>query len=765
MTNYNFARCLVSVVIFFLFFIISACDIKPTTTSQLHHTWACGGISLSQTGETFYPSGRYSMYSHVNTSEIKQGIYEGQYQLVGDRLTLLINRIEKTKSATIRRDYKVINITARVLELKLLDNENAQLENQAQNQAQTKIPAKIKSCRSIVEKQLGSYYQLALKKFPYSAKLSRIAFSEPKGGANVLAKNKGKAKIKSKNAGITLESSQVRDFAVVTLKNNPNNGNEINNSLKQIEFKSEKEKYSPNNLATSQANSDEQLMDLSSANEVQEDVFVLRAEKLQQQERLKKNSHGVYLNEYERRILNSSEDDDLMEMKIANEFGANQFLTNINIEEDDAVKSYSKFNKERSHFEGIKNVQLSMLGGGKNLISDDNEIQFSDSLDQETIAKIKSLLKIKKNLLFKAKALDYVYRNKSTNYQVIKAMSNSITTGLSLFSIHKRGSYFKISGTTLRKKQIDKFIYSLSKSSFVSNVHLVSISQSGKQKEFSIRFRQRKIHYDYDFISLKSIYNNIDALTYHRSQNKELMSIYKLLMDSMPNKRQTFAFIRDVSLVGREFGLKVSQPIIKNRKKEGWLVYYPVEIEAVGDYKAYMKFVNTLASMRFATKIESLSMLPLKGKFNPQLRIKLRLNVYTHLKENNIISVKRKSSPLKFIKFTPYKVVQLDNHGIMWNPFVRIKGKIKSYCDGPFDFRFIGKTKLVKIINKIDRIAILESNDGRIYRARLGTCIAKNTRVSSIFLHTIKIRQVQRSRTGRYRVKIHKLKLKTHVVN
>ncbi len=374
--------------------------------------------------------------------------------------------------------------------------------------------------------------------------------------------------------------------------------------------------------------------------------------------------------------------------------------------------------------------------------------------------KLAILLQAKEKLLLKARSIDNIYRRNIASYQVIKAVSNSITSHLSLYAIDKKGSFYKVQGTAKKHYQLKSFIKNLEKSSYISNINVKSLRRSGGFLNFTMYFRQRKIQNDYKFIAFKSIKSRKNVLRYHQNQYKELKLIVRALIDSMPGRRLTFNFIGDIELVARESGLLLGKPVIINEVTRNPIAYYPVRIKAIGNYKAYMTFMNTLVRMRFATHIQKLSLSPLTKKRNSKLNISVLLRVYTHPKKSNPNVKTINHKLIKTINFTPYKIVTLDNHGILWNPFVRFKGKIKSYCDGPFSSKGISRLKLVRIVNKVDKIAIFKSSEGFIYRARRGTCIAKNTKINKIYRRTIKLHRVWKNRMGRAYINVKKISIK-----
>lgn len=367
------------------------------------------------------------------------------------------------------------------------------------------------------------------------------------------------------------------------------------------------------------------------------------------------------------------------------------------------------------------------------------ESSYLNSISAMPDQKTGFLEKTKKSLLKKIGRLDSLRRNNLIDYQIIKAVAQSISQNILIESIRKKEGVYSISGKSGNHAQIRRFTADIKKSSYLKNVKISGLKRKRNYLFFKVQFRQRRLDHDYQFISRYVLAKEKSMEDFCDQEASEIESLYYRLLYLLPVKSKSETLLSDLYYLGAESKLKFLFMNAGNFRDTGAVAYLPVRFSLRGNFNHFMKFMNILTRMRYTVEVMRLSMIRQRVSRRSDLLINVRLRLYVRAsrKLSRRYSVWPDSG--QYVRFIPYKITELENTDAFSNPFSGLQKRGRIGCDGPFTAATVRQLKLVAVLDSDGPIAVFQLPNGTIFRVRHGVCLAKNIRVAQISRNEVRL--------------------------
>ncbi|VAW71704.1 hypothetical protein MNBD_GAMMA12-28, partial [hydrothermal vent metagenome] len=386
----------------------------------------------------------------------------------------------------------------------------------------------------------------------------------------------------------------------------------------------------------------------------------------------------------------------------------------------------------------------------------------SDPVDKSDPDKtIEKLIKRQNSLAQQIKFLDNFQRDRNRAYDTLRSLSLAMVPGINVKSIEQNKSIFLVNGYASSRSRVKSFVKRLSRSPHIKKVNIKRIKVHQKRKLFLIKFQQAHSVKSYQYLYIRPAVIQQNVLGAGR-RVRELRAIRDRLLKRFPNEKEAKILVRKLKWKAKKVGLRI---ISFKQKKDKTLkdhILSQVQIVAVGDYDSIVVFLNRLGRRKHVNQVRSLKLniqkdIDNKSEKFKSLHVSMTLNLF---RVPNLQKQRQRIPNLKyrFVKLSPYnRVPYSDDTGII-NPFKYIVGRYTDYCNGPLSYEQISKVKLVAVLNRKKKMALLKAANGKIYRARFGTCIARNTKISRITQKSVIMKTVE-MQFGRPKIMVRNIKL------
>ncbi len=405
---------------------------------------------------------------------------------------------------------------------------------------------------------------------------------------------------------------------------------------------------------------------------------------------------------------------------------------------------------------GFKQVTASV---GKTIVSNLTQPDKSGaSVPEKTV---ENLIKHQNLLGQQIKFLDSFQRDRNRAYDTLRSLSLAMVPGLNLKSISQKKSTFLIRGHASSRGKVKSFVKRLSRSPHVKKIRIKRITRHKKNKIFLIQFKQAHSVKSYEYLYIRPAVLKQNVFGAGR-RIRELRTIRDRLLKRFPNETEAKLLVRKLKWKAKKVGLRI---ISFKQKKDNRLkdhIVSQIRIVAVGDYDSIVVFLNRLGRRKHVNQVRNLQLHVQNDITNTSEKFKsLHVSMTLHLFRVPKLQKQRQRIPnlkYRFVKLSPYnRVPYSDDTGII-NPFRYIVGRYTDHCNGPLSYEKINKVKLVAVLNRKKKMALLKASNGKIYRARLGTCIAHNTKISRITQKSVIMKTVE-VKFGRPTIMVRNIKL------
>ncbi len=766
-------------VVFLSVMLLSACSSKNPYYEKLYGSWTCNGKGISLAADTYHRNGKFTRYLRENGQVMFQ---EGTFSLDDDFLRIKVDRqafrtnsVTATKSSVlIQYHYKIKRLSASMLDFRRF-----------RSSVGPRSKRKLQTCRKVYEQRAGFFYA--------SARIGRLKkesnkFTKIESPVTAAIRDYSADIISQKNVAIAIKINKIHDSPSI-IKSKPvessqgyitqnkvssnkdlSNGKEETKSLKPKTAAAPKEKLEKKGgVLVAEKSEVNDTKNTPAKNSVpiklhgDQNVPLITKNTSASEvsgEEIKKpfntdSSKGTEI------VLTGKSPDrantdavlDSKNIKMGVKLATNKrIILNskrviITINRPAKGKPLEQKQKPIKKLFASVNPKSAVIPYYESVIKI-NSKKITRIAKLEIPPKINQLMRQQKYLTRQIKILDALQRDRNRAYDTLRALSQALVPHLKLDSVRQKDNRFTLSGQASERSAISMFVKKLSHSPHLKKVSTGKIYTTEKGETFTLSFQQAHSVSSYQYLQVRRAVTQQNKAGAKR-RVRELKAVRDSLLKRFPNKDEVQLLVRKLKWKAKKVGLKVIRfERLQGIKKENYYLVR-VRIEAVGDYDSVIVFLNRLGRRKHVNRVRGLQLRVQDDSRNGAQTVSLYVSMTLDLiRMSSKLQRERSRVPnlkFRFVELTPYnRVPYSDDEGVQ-NPFRVITGRFVEYCNGPLNKAQVNKVKLVAILNKRKHMALLKTLDGKIYRARYGTCISRNTRISrithkSVVLRTVKVK-------------------------